>query len=436
MNFNKNRVLILAVAAGTVPGIWLRLADVGCSPLVTVTISGLAIMSAAFLLLWACDAAQADVSQSLALAAVALISVLPEYAVDMYFTWQAGQLPESHYASYSVANMTGANRLVIGVAWSLIALIIWLKTKDSVRLEKERRLEIVMLAAATLYAFVIPIKGSLAWYDMVVFLGMYGYYLMMASKRPVEEFEAEGPAEELVKLPKVKRRMATASLFLFAGFAILANAKPFCEGLIASGKVLGVSEFLLVQWLGPVASEAPEFIVAIMFTLRGNGCMALGSLLSAKLNQWTLLVGMIPGVYAASSGSLRHPIPMGRFQLEEIFLTAAQSLLALFMIANLRLSIRHAALLFVLFSGQIISPWLVTLLPDGSFLRLQGPQMHNVFSLLYVVCAVIMLIEHPSRWFALFQLNLPGRDKKECPVSQDRECHEYPHCQDCLLRKK
>jgi len=56
-------------------------------------LAGLAIMSAAFLLLWACDAAQADISQALALAAVALISVLPEYAVDMYFTWQAGQHP-------------------------------------------------------------------------------------------------------------------------------------------------------------------------------------------------------------------------------------------------------------------------------------------------------------------------------------------------------
>ena len=52
--------------------------------------AGVAIFGAAFLLVWACDAAQADVSQALSLAVVALIAVLPEYAVDMYFTWQAG----------------------------------------------------------------------------------------------------------------------------------------------------------------------------------------------------------------------------------------------------------------------------------------------------------------------------------------------------------
>jgi len=397
--------------------------------------SGFAITSSAFLLLWACDAAQSDISQALALAVVALISVLPEYAVDMYFTWQAGQHPESHYASFAAANMTGANRLVIGVAWSLIALIVWWKTRQPVELGKERRLEIVLLAIATLYAFVIPIKGTLAWYDMIVFMGIYVYYLIQSSRRPVEEVEVEGPANELVRLPKNMRRVATAVLFLFAGGAILINAKPFCEGLIGAGRAYGINEFLLVQWIGPVASEAPEFLVAIMFALRGNGSVALGSLLSAKLNQWTLLVGMIPGVYAVSSGTLSHPIPMGRFQIAEILLTAAQSLLALFMIANLRLSIRYALVLLALFCAQFFSPSLVHFLPGGTFLGLEGTQMHNVFSLLYIIGAIMMLVEHPTRWSSLFKLNLEEASKHECEAAGHCECHDYPNCINCHKEK-
>jgi cation:H+ antiporter len=220
-------------------------------------------------------------------------------------------------------------------------------------------------------------------------------------------------------------------MFLFAGFTILANAKPFCEGLIASGRVLGINEYLLVQWLGPVASEAPEFIVAIMFALRGNGSVALGSLLSAKLNQWTLLVGMIPGVYALSSRTLSHPIPMGDFQIGEILLTAAQSLLALFMIVNLRFSIRYGLVLFALFLGQIVSPSLVELLPGKAFMGLHGPQMHNVFSLLYIGGAIILLVEHPNRWRALFQLELPRAGRTHCPVADEFGCHEYPNCVNC-----
>ncbi len=199
MEINKNRLLLLFVAVLTLPGIYARLTDASLTPLLAVSVAGLAIMSAAFLLLWACDAAQADISQALALAAVALISVLPEYAVDMYFTWQAGQNPASSYASYSVANMTGANRLVIGVAWSLVVLIVWFKKGEPIRFAKERRLEIVLLAMATLYAFIIPIKGTLAWYDMLVFLSLYAWYIFQASRRPVIEIESEGPADELVK---------------------------------------------------------------------------------------------------------------------------------------------------------------------------------------------------------------------------------------------
>ncbi|HWH67834.1 MAG TPA: hypothetical protein VNT26_00490 [Candidatus Sulfotelmatobacter sp.] len=433
---NKHRVLILAAVAGTLPGTYVRLAHVGLPPLAMAGVAGLAILSAAFLLLWACDAAQTDVSQGLALAVVALISVLPEYAVDMYFTWQAGKFPDTNYAAYAGANMTGANRLVIGMAWPLIVLITWVKNRQAIRLGRDCRTEIVLLAVATVYAFVIPIKGTLAWYDMIVFLGIYACYFYLTSRRPAIETECDGPAEELVRLPKGMRRVLTGGFFLFAGAAILVNAKPFCEGLIASGKLLGINEFVLVQWLAPIASEAPEFIVATMFALRGCGSIALASLLSAKLNQWTLLVGMIPGVYTLSSGTLKHPIPMGQFQIEEILLTAAQSLLALFMIANLRLSIRYAAALFALFSAQLLSPWIVAALPGNSFLGLHGTQMHNVFSLLYIGGAIILLLEHPSRWFAVFKLDLPSGEKKECQLALAKGCHEYPYCGPACARKK
>ena len=47
----------------------------------------------------------------------------------------------------------------------------------------------------------------------------------------------------------------------------LAAAEPFAEGLVQTGETLGIDEFLLVQWLAPLASEAPEFLVAALLTL-------------------------------------------------------------------------------------------------------------------------------------------------------------------------
>ncbi|MBM3500638.1 MAG: sodium:calcium antiporter [Armatimonadetes bacterium] len=394
---------IFIAIAFTVPGVGAALLHVELSAPLTAVVAGTAILAASFLLLWACDAAQADVSQSMALAAVALIAVLPEYAVDMYFTWQAGQHPESDYAHYAIANMTGANRLIIGLGWAVIAAIFWFRSRGAVVIGEDRRLEVRFLSAATLYAFAIPIKGSLAWYDGVVLIGLFVWYLIIAGGRPQTDPDAEGPGEYIAKLPKAKRRATTILLLLFSAGAIIANAERFCEGLVATGKVLGINEFFLVQWLAPIASEAPEFAVAVMFALRAKAGLALGSLISSKLNQWTLLVGMIPAVYAVSAGTLAHPLPMDELQMHEILLTAAQSLLAVVMLAALRLSITQAVLLFVLFTSQLLAPVLVHQLAGGEVWGLHADQMHPLFSLFYLVAAVSLIADQPRRLIGLWR---------------------------------
>jgi cation:H+ antiporter len=199
----------------------------------------------------------------------------------------------------------------------------------------------------------------------------------------------------LVRLPKVQRRLVTTAMFLYAAGGILANAEPFCEGLVATGKILRIPPFLLVQWLAPIASEAPEFVVALVFVWRGRAGMALGSLISSKLNQWTLLVGMIPGVFAVSHGSLDHPLPMDSLQMHEILLTAAQSLMAVVLLASMRLGLGGAILLFVLFSGQLVLPGVVKAYPS-MFFGLTPEQVHPLFSAFYVVVAAALFLRRPS----------------------------------------
>jgi cation:H+ antiporter len=390
--------------------------------------AGAAILGASFLLLWACDAAQAEISQALALAVVALIAVLPEYSVDMYFTWMAGKYPQSNYAHYAIANMTGANRLLIGVAWAAIAGISWLRFRKPVTLDASRSTELLFLGAATVYALTIPLKGTLTWYDGLFFLALYVTYIVISARRGCEECEIEGPGEYIASLPQRHRRLVTLGLFLFAGGVILANASIFCEGLVATGKLLQINEFLLVQWLAPIASEAPEFTVGLVFAWRGQAGTALGSLLSAKLNQWTLLVGTIPGVFALSHRSFDHPIPMGEFQMAEILLTAAQSLLGVMLLAGLRMTASAAALLFGLFAGQLILPEVIG--PHSRlFFGLTPGQIHPFFSLLYVTAAAAVFAQNPGqlRWL-LQQLRRPACRPDEL------EPERTPFCARCRYR--
>ena len=72
-----------------------------------------------------------------------------------------------------------------------------------------------------------------------------------------------GAAARIGGLPDRRRRLLVTAMFVFAAAVIVASAEPFANSLITTGTQLGINKFLLVQWVAPLASEAPEFIVAI-----------------------------------------------------------------------------------------------------------------------------------------------------------------------------
>lgn len=346
--------LIALTMALALPGIVLRLAGTGFGTVPDTGIYGLAIVASAFLLSWAAEAAEVDISQSLAVAFIALIAVLPEYAVDITFAWKAGQDPA--FEHYAVANRTGANRLLIGAAWPMVFLLFWIKMRQRVlHLEHGHAIEVLALAIATVYSFTIPLKGEIALYDTVILAAVFVGYVYLIAKAPTEEPELVGPARTIGGLPKLQRRLAIGVLFAYAAAAILAAAEPFAEGLVHSGTELGIDEFLLVQWLAPFASEAPEFLVAGILAFRGRAGAGMGALISSKVNQWTLLIGGIPVAYALSRGAWVG-LPLDGHQQEEVFLTAAQSAFAVAILASLSLSAWESAALFALFAFQFAVP--------------------------------------------------------------------------------
>jgi cation:H+ antiporter len=350
----RNSFLIAFAAAVALPGIALKLGVYHTSAPLRALTFGVAIIGAAFLLSWAAEALQVDVSQGLALGLLALIAVLPEYIVDATFAWQAAEDPA--YAHYAVANMTGANRILIGVAWPLVLFLSWVRfRRGTVALERGHGLELVVLLAASIYAIAIPFKGEISLIDLVILGGIFAFYIWRLAKLPAEPPHLIGPAAAIARLPTAARRLTIVGLALAAAVAILAVAEPFAEALIGTGGTLGVDEFLLVQWLAPLASEAPEFVVVGIFAWRGAATAALGTLISSKINQWTLLVGMLPLIYSIALGEVAG-LPLDRRQQEELFLTAAQTLCAVTFLLDLKLHWYGALILFGLFVAQFV--WL------------------------------------------------------------------------------
>ena len=105
--------------------------------------------------------------------------------------------------------------------------------------------------------------------------------------------------------------------------------------------------------MAPLASEAPELLIAGMFAWRMASASGLSTLVSSKVNQWTLLVGTLPIVFAITSSST-DGLPLDALQREELFLTGAQAFFGVAVLISLSLSIWEALMLFGLFWAQFL----------------------------------------------------------------------------------
>ncbi len=338
------------------PGIVLRVAGVHPTPVVSAIIFGIAILAAAFILSWAAETAEMDISQGLALAIIALIAVLPEYAVDLVLAWKAGADPAEAERGLAIANMTGGNRLLIGIGWPLVFALFVFRTKlKELVVDRQRSLELAFLSVATLYVIFIPLRHTVSVIDTIVLVSLFIIYLFFTSRIEGEDVELVGPARAMGMLPNVRRRTAVTLLMIYSAVAIFASAEPFAESLVHIGEDFGVSEFLLIQWLAPLASESPEVLVASLLAWRGRAAAGMGALISSKVNQWTLLIGTLPIAFLVSAGefSFTGGLPLDDRQREEIFLTAAQSAFAIAVFVNLQMNRREAVALFLLFATQL-----------------------------------------------------------------------------------
>ncbi|PYP42249.1 MAG: hypothetical protein DMD42_12360, partial [Gemmatimonadetes bacterium] len=163
-----------------------------------------AILTSAFLIAWGAEAAQFLISQALALAILAWLQTLPEFAVEAVIAWDAGREPER--AHLAIANLTGAIRLLLGLGWPMIYFVFAVAGRKSasarlpaIQLEREHALEIVGLVPPLLYFGVILLKRSFSWVDAVVLLALYVGYLWLLFRN------APRGAEHVADAPEVSR---------------------------------------------------------------------------------------------------------------------------------------------------------------------------------------------------------------------------------------
>ena len=344
---------LATTAACTLPGVLLRLSGVHPPPMVGLLAFGGSVVTAAFMLAWAAEAAEIDVPPGIAVAGVALLAVLPEYTIEIYFAFTA-------QVEYVTASLTGATRLLLSCAVGMPAIASLVVARrggrrlEFVELGQQRRLDLAIIATASLYAPVIVLRGHLGWTDAIVLIGLYGLYLRRVATGTPEPPHLVGVAAQLGKLSKRLRRRWVVGIMVFSALTILITAEPFANAVLGAGTSVGISPYLLVQWLVPLATESPELVIAFVLITHDRAAQGVAVLLSSAVSQWTLALGSLPIAFAAGAG--HGPLPLlGREQVE-VVLTMGQALLVVAVLVTLRLSRRDSVMMLALFAAQVAIP--------------------------------------------------------------------------------
>jgi len=354
------------------------------------------ILFSAFLVAWAAEAAQFLISQGLALAILAWLQTLPEFAVEAVIAWEAGKDPAvTHLA---IANFTGAIRLLLGLGWPMIYFVAAFSAMRrhkstawaEIQLDDEHAVEVVSLTPPLLYFFWIWYKSSISIADAIVLTLFYLIYLTILWRVPPKSEETHADVGRVPRaVLRLKSRMrwsAIIALFAAGGMLLYFTAHPFLNSMLALAATFGVSQFVFVQWVAPFLSEFPEKVSAFYWARKiSTAPMALMNMVSSNINQWTVLAAMIPVVYSISTGHVA-ALPFDVAQRQEILITILQSVLGLLILSNMRFAFWEAALLFVLWFAQFLNPGL-----------------RSEISIVYAIWAGMLLLDSladPTRWRA------------------------------------
>jgi cation:H+ antiporter len=326
------------------------------------------VLFSAFLVAWGAEAAQFLVSQGLALAMLAWLQTLPEFAVEAVIAWEAGKDPAKVHLA--IANFTGSIRLLVGLGWPLVYFVAAFfarrtgrrKTWIAIEFDDEHSIEIVGLLPPLVWFTVIWWKGTLGLVDAAVLTACYFAYLVALLRVPPRK----GDVEEMEDLPAVskwalawgpgRRGWAIAGIFLVGGAILAVSAHAFVESMLALAMTAGVSQFVFVQWVAPFLSEFPEKLSAFNWARQiTKAPMAVMNLVSSTINQWSILSALIPVIYSISRGT-PSAIVFDPHQRLEILLTILQSFLGWLLLVNLDLRAFEAGILFVFWLVQFAIP--------------------------------------------------------------------------------
>ncbi len=217
-----------------------------------------------------------------------------------------GALPETIFViiatlsmSYQIAlgSALGGNIILFTLGIGIVGLVYSYKWKASVVMKEDYRVELYFLLASTAILAAVIMYGAIDRMSGAVLFMAYFVYLAYRYARAHKRMAFHAGTE------RGRRIYINGGTYLLAGAVIVvAISGMFVNAISELSGSVGVSALWLALFISPLAADLGENISAVRIAMRnrGGGSTAIVSFIGSKLQNNTMLLGII-GLLAAQS---------------------------------------------------------------------------------------------------------------------------------------
>ena len=222
---------------------------------------------------------------------VAVATAIPEIFISVFAVVSGNH-------GIAVGNSVGTMIANFALVFGIYAVA---RPKAINRRELHDKIIFMLIAFAVLFLFASGMRFS--FLDGMILLGLFFVFIVWSTfrKNPtVSEggIVAETPVRDKTPLKKIIFGFIVAQIFLMLGaFLLVRNGEAIATMTGASQTVIGFSIIAL-------GNAAPELVTVIASIKRGNGGLAMGSLIGANIINTTLLIGLCSVIGAATGDAL------------------------------------------------------------------------------------------------------------------------------------
>ena len=205
---------------------------------------------------------------------VAMGTSLPELSVS-FISALNGQ------SDMSIANAIGSNIFNVLMILGVSAFIKTLNIKES------SIGDIFILIGATLLLLILSYFGlSLIWFDGLIMLCLFGYFIRKMIKESKENSDSDEECSEPLSMIKTIIYIVLGAVGIIYGGTLVVN------GATSIAKIFGMSDNLIGLTVVALGTSLPEFVTSVIATKKGKLDIAIGNVIGSNIFNILFVLGI------------------------------------------------------------------------------------------------------------------------------------------------